>query len=239
MDKSHIVPLPVDIPESCPVRSNINRLKIVSVARLVEFKNYHPPVIEFVAAQRRKGVAFEYHIYGDGPLAEEVRALVVRLGVERFVHLHGSLAYDKMVGAICDAGIAVGMGTAVVEAAAQGIPAITAIEMRGRESHGWFHQTHGFDVGEQISALPRYSIGSLLADYSLWDDGHYRKAAVESWQRAGDFSSDTAVTRFIEIVEHAANVRSQGIRVSQIDWWRYWAAKVYARYFSLRGWLHK
>jgi len=237
MTGANVLPLPVDVPPILKKTGKANRYKIVSIARLVEFKNYHQPIFEFIAKQRAAGLPFEYHIYGDGPLRSQLGEQARRVGVEPYIFFHGTLPYPKMGLALEDAGIFIGMGTAIIEAAACGIPAVAAIEMRGAECHGWFHETVGNSVGEQISDAPKCAIGELLTAYLSWSEQDYFEAGLCSWRRARDYSTDMAVDRFVDMASGAASVAA--IRIDDWKWARFWAAKVYARYFTQSGWKHK
>lgn len=108
---------------------------IVTVARLVEMKGVGYG-IEAVAALLNAGEKVVYHVVGDGPLRDELRGLVQRLGVGDHVHLHGSKSNDDVL-AFLDAGHVLlapsvtaangeteGIPNAVKEAMATGMPVV-------------------------------------------------------------------------------------------------------------------
>ena len=92
--------------------------------------------IEAVAALLNAGEKVVYHVVGDGPLRDELRGLVQRLGVGDHVHLHGSKSNDDVL-AFLDAGHVLlapsvtaangeteGIPNAVKEAMATGMPVV-------------------------------------------------------------------------------------------------------------------
>ena len=237
MAGANILPLPVDVGGGPPVSRSRNGRRIVSIGRLVEFKNYHAPVIEFVARQRAEGLPFEYHIYGEGPMRPRIEAIIAEHGAREFVTLHGTLPYEDLPSVLFDAAVMIGMGTAMIEAAARGVPVIAAIDMQPILCHGWFHQTTGYCVGEATNHLPSVPIRRKLEEQANWSEAEYLEAARQSWVRACDFSASKVVDDFLRILERAATV--ENIRVSRWEWIRFWASKAYARHFTQPGWKHK
>lgn len=79
-----------------PLRHARGRLRIVSVGRLAEAKGY-AQLIRAVALLRRRRVAVECRIVGEGPLRPELEALIKRLGVQRQVRLLGAVPHTAVL----------------------------------------------------------------------------------------------------------------------------------------------
>lgn len=151
LSESPIIPLPVDVPSEPPFRPRPAQSRLVSIGRLTPFKSYVLTVLPVLADLRRTGVEFQYDVYGDGPLRTEVERSIRQLGLEGCVHLGGTLPYSETSAVLKDASAFLGMGTALVEAAAQGVPALLAIESNERPTtYGWFGDAKGYTVGERL-----------------------------------------------------------------------------------------
>ena len=108
---------------------------ILSIGRLVEKKGFDT-LIEAAAVMRGQGLEFQIVILGDGPLLDSLRALALRRGVADAVTFAGWVAEDGLPAWYARAALLVaasqrardgdmeGMPTALVEAAAHGIPLV-------------------------------------------------------------------------------------------------------------------
>ena len=91
-EKLRLLRMPVDVgtfpfrPREWDGRS---RLRIVTVARLVEKKG-HEVALRAMAERRGELPPLTYDVVGDGPLAGHIAGLVRRLGLEDVVTLHGA-----------------------------------------------------------------------------------------------------------------------------------------------------
>ena len=110
-------------------------LKIVSVGRLIEFKGFHH-LINACAELKRRGIAFELNIVGEGPWGERLQRLAEEQDVAGEVIFTGMLGGDAVgqllaasnvfaLGAIVDSkGASDILPTVLTEAMASGLPVV-------------------------------------------------------------------------------------------------------------------
>jgi glycosyltransferase involved in cell wall biosynthesis len=126
--RSTIVPLAVDVDRFLQLKRQPSRHRVVSVGRLVDFKCYTFPTIDVVLSLNAEGHDFVYDIYGSGPERSRLERYVKARGAATVVKLHGAVPYEALESAFVEAFAFVGMGTALVESAASGVPSLVAIE---------------------------------------------------------------------------------------------------------------
>lgn len=122
-----------DAPEQ---RVPAPRLRILSVGRLVEKKG-HEHLVRACAGLAARGVAFECHIVGDGPLRGRLEDLVAELDLEDRVRLHGAQAQPTVLAMLREADVFVlacvvastgdrdAMPVAIAEAMAMRLPVVS------------------------------------------------------------------------------------------------------------------
>ncbi len=110
-------------------------LKIVSVGRLIEFKGFHY-LIRACAGLKRRGIAFELNIVGEGPWGERLQRLAEEQDVAEEVIFRGVLGGEDVgkllaasnvfaLGAIVDSkGASDILPTVITEAMASGLPVV-------------------------------------------------------------------------------------------------------------------
>jgi glycosyltransferase involved in cell wall biosynthesis len=102
---------------------------IVCAARFVPLKR-HGDLITALGELRRDARSFRAVLAGEGPMLEETRALVRRMGLDECVELPGSIGTEEMRGVIGAAAVAClpsaseGMPGALMEAMARGVPVV-------------------------------------------------------------------------------------------------------------------
>lgn len=127
------------LPKFSAVGSQDAPLKICAVGRLVEFKRYNLWMLDVVKSLQEKGVSVLFDIYGDGPLAEKIKATIRSKSLEDSVRMLGSFEYSKFDEVVSGYDIFVGSGTAIIQAASCGIPSIIGIEsLNSPVSYGFF-----------------------------------------------------------------------------------------------------
>ncbi len=202
--KSPIVPIMVDVPAQYTPRKQVNRNKIVSIGRLVYFKNYISPLIILLASLRKKGYAFEYHIYGDGELMEEVQNLIKKLDAGHYIFLHGSIDYSDFNSIVDDALLFVGMGTSIIESSRQAVPSLQSIESCQEDAtYGWFFDQPGYEVGEQIPGKASGSYEPYILQAYRSSEGEYAVLCEKSWQRAREFSAEKVMHTYYTALQNA------------------------------------
>ena len=108
---------------------------IAAVGRLVEKKGFGD-LLEAVALLRSRGRRLTVDLVGTGPLEQELRAAVVRLGLEEVVRMHGALPQGRVKQVVQGAAVFAapcvvgtdgnrdGLPTVVLEALALGTPCV-------------------------------------------------------------------------------------------------------------------
>jgi len=197
---TNMIPLPVEVKAHERNTEKINKNLIISIGRLVEFKNYVIPVINLIAELNKQGYNFEYHIYGDGTLREKTEKEIKKCNAEQYVFLHGTLPYEKLSSVLEDKLLFIGMGTALVEAAANHVPALLAIESNNKPTtYGWLSEVGGGHVGEVMEGREE----KLMKDYILQafhaTEVEYKTLADNSSKTADEFS----ITRMVDKYENA------------------------------------
>ena len=199
-----IVPLIVDIPEEYSIRPVINKNKIVSIGRLVYFKNYITPLINIVSSLNKKGYAFEFHIYGDGEMYTELKSLIETNNAGSFIFLHGSMNYGDFNGAVSDALLFAGMGTSVIESSARGVPSLLAIESRHDDAtYGWFFDQQGYEVGEQMPGLATHSYEQYILEAYHASAEEYEILCEKSWKKSLQFSRSAVMKKYYNFLSNA------------------------------------
>ncbi|MBN8835548.1 MAG: hypothetical protein ABS68_00470 [Niastella sp. SCN 39-18] len=202
--KSPLVPIMVDVPAQYVPRKNVNKNKIVSVGRLVYFKNYISPLINLLASLRKKGYAFEYHIYGEGELMDEVKTIINKLDAGHYVYLHGRIEYADFNSIVNDALLFVGMGTSIIESSRQGVPGLQAIESCQEDAtYGWFFQQQGYEVGEQIAGKKTGSYEPFILQAYTSSEDEYALLCEKSWLRAREFSAEKVMQTYYSVLQNA------------------------------------
>lgn len=164
--KSAIIPLAIDAVDPLYSGRDVRPFKVVTVGRLVAFKNYNLEIPRIVRALLDEGIDVEWRIFGAGELQAEMQRRIGYHNVGEFVKLCGELPYSRFASEVSGHDAFVGMGTAVLEAAMLGIPAIVAIINHGDRTYGFLQAVPFGNVGEQLNEKPTKSIGSLLAEVS-------------------------------------------------------------------------
>lgn len=152
--------------------SNRKPLRIIAIGRLVEFKTYNFYMLNVVKNLIEKGIPVEFYIYGDGPLFNEIKSNIIELGLEDNVFLKGTLDYLEFDKVVMQHDIFIGSGTAIIQAAALGVPSIVGVEnVVEPESYGYFSDVHQYEYNVKGLDLPMVQVEKLIVDY-LEKDSH-------------------------------------------------------------------
>lgn len=185
-----VTPLPVDTgryQREVPGAGGWGRL--ITVGRLTGFKTYHRWMLAVVAELRQAGAPVRYDIYGEGPERSAIEERVRALGLEGAVRLHGAVPWSALPGIFSSGWAFAGMGTALVEAAAAGLPAlITPESSPAPVTYGFLHESDGYEVGEFEPDRPGQAPAARLGE--LLDPARHRDHAARSRSRARDFSGE-------------------------------------------------
>jgi Glycosyl transferases group 1 len=154
-----------------------------------------------------------WHVYGDGPLASEMKRDIVSLKLEAHVFMHGSVAYEKIHDALSDAFVFIGMGTSLIEAGLFGIPGIPAIDSCGPQSYGYTYNLNGYSVGENTGDNPDKPIASLLRKLINLSEPDYRLEQEKTRAHCLRFSMDVVGKNFVEYSDELGIFPEQTFKV--------------------------
>lgn len=188
------------------------RTRLGMVGRLVEKKGIGY-AIEAVAALLARGRDVDLRIVGDGPLRDDCRSLIKRLGVENRVALHGAVNQPAVVQLLDDCDIFLGPSVTarngdqdaptntLKEAMALGLPVVAT-------RHGGIpelveHGVSGVLVPERDSAAIASAVEELIAHPEKWPEmGRAGRAAVEA-RYDSDRLNDELVQTYETLLQRA------------------------------------
>lgn len=197
LSSSPILSLPISYQERKWVCRRSETLHVVSVGRLVNFKSYNLGIAKIVSECRERGVHLRWAIYGEGPLEDQMRHEISRLGVQDKIVFFGSLSYEMYSETISKYDIFVGMGTAALEASMLGVPTICATVDEPSSSYGYIYELPFGNVGEKIYGRPTNPIGDLVARYNLMPDS--QRESVSDLCR--EYSKRYGIPEFVNSLE--------------------------------------
>src|SRR4051812_16649536 len=145
LSASPVFPIPIDLERlRPPAERKVQPGKVVSIARLNPLYVHHRQMIHVIRDLRARGHDFTYHAYGDGPLRSDLEAEVRRVGMGDAVVFHGHIPYERFDEAVGDAFAFLGTGTALLEAAACGVPSLVPIWGHPEPmTYGWIQDVAG------------------------------------------------------------------------------------------------
>lgn len=98
-------------------------LQIVCVGTLYEVKG-HTYLIDACAVLQQRGVSFECHLVGDGPLLAELRAQVEQAGLREQVHFLGRRTRDQIAALLRESDLLVAPSIPTTSGRREGIPVV-------------------------------------------------------------------------------------------------------------------
>ncbi|MBC7784521.1 MAG: glycosyltransferase family 4 protein [Burkholderiales bacterium] len=183
--RSPVLPLGIEIADSRYRTGDENSFIVVSVGRLVAFKDFNLSIPQIVHDLRKKGLPIEWKIFGAGELKGEIIRRINYFDVDSFVDVQPELPYANFAEKVANHDVFVGMGTAALESAMVGVPTLLAVDRQGELSYGFLQDLPFGNVGEQQDKSPTLRISDLLFDlYSKSAQQRYaigqqsRKAAL-------------------------------------------------------------
>jgi glycosyltransferase involved in cell wall biosynthesis len=199
LDNAAVIPLPMKTaPMGAFVRSS-NRVRVVTVARLVPMKGYVEGLISAVAAAvRHEKLDVELQIIGEGPLMARLKWTAFKSGIRSRVSFAGSVTYADLPTYYREADVFVGMGTTVLEAASHGVPVIIAEAYTKQfKSAGFFSMQEDYGLGEPSMTSVSPAGDKLLI--KLLKDADLRATEGEAGRlkMQRQFSEDLVMARFV------------------------------------------
>lgn len=187
-----IVPIGIEIQLSEPVAKR-TPLLIVSVGNLVDFKTYNEHIIRLVASLHTQFPDISYHIYGAGPNHDRLERVISELGLGDQVQLKGVIPYSDFSDVVGKASIFVGSGTALLEAASLGVPALIGIEsIQQPLTYGFLCDVPGLSYNEYIEEYKKVEMQTCVIQV-LSDSQEAEKIGQECKKKAREFSIEETV----------------------------------------------
>lgn len=193
-----LVPIGIELPLQRSVCYGCSSgRRIVSIGNLHNFKTYNSHIITIMPSLIKLDPEFSYEIYGEGPYEVELRAMTEKLGIVDKVNFHGRIPYSEFATVLHGAFMFVGSGTALVEAAALGVPAMVGIESSKQAiTYGFINEINGYSYNE---------FESNRATFEMQDKILHILESGESWERISKFCQDKAadfsISKTYEIIE--------------------------------------
>ncbi|MGI2168930.1 hypothetical protein ACROAE_01810 [Shewanella sp. MF05960] len=171
--------------------------KICSVGRLVDFKKYNLWMIDVVNELRVKGVSIQYHVYGDGPLYDEMHEKIKALNLDDSVFQVRSLEYAKFDEIVGDFDLFVGSGTAIIQAASLGVCSIVGVESLDEPlSYGYFNEVAKLDYNLKSVNLPLIDVKALILKFIMMNEQEKQNLVSSHLSSCHEFSMELCSSNF-------------------------------------------
>lgn len=171
-------------------------IQIISVCRLSWKKGLHYGLYSLKILKDR-GVAFHYHIVGEGNQKEELQYLMTSLGLEEKVTFHGKLNQFEVKKKLeyCDVfllpSVQEGFSNAVIEAQAIGLPCVVS------NAEGLSENIEEGVTGFIFQKRNYIQAADILQKVSNWDDTVYNTFSKRAKKRAKQhFDSNWQIEEF-------------------------------------------
>ncbi len=230
-----IIPIGVELPTQAGISPLSLPQRVVSVGNLVNFKTYNRHVIELLPQLTAQHPDITYEIYGDGPEESNLRKLAGDLAVEKHVVFRGAIPYSDFPKAIHGAALFVGSGTALIEAAAAGIPALVGIEsIKTPETYGFLSDVDGLTYNEYLADRPKQSMQSLV-EKVLVDAEYHRRVSLACQRKAREFSVETTARGLLALNASAEPLATRPLGRARFV--RMMCSLVGLAFFERMGWI--
>lgn len=196
LDFCQLVPVGVELPKCYGVLldSSVSR-RIVSVGNLYKFKTYNLHIINIMPELLNIDSTFIYEIYGDGEFRQVLESKVAELGLEGKVFINNQIPYSDFSQVVKGSFAFVGSGTAIVEAAALGVPSLIGIESSTKPTtYGFINDIKGFSYNEYMPDVSEELMLSKLV--SITDRPTWLSVAEGCREKAKEFSIENTADGF-------------------------------------------
>lgn len=193
--------------------------KIISIGRITSFKTYNFKMVEIFDEILKIDPLFEYHIYGDGAQFSELEQFIETKNMKNSIFLHGSLPYHDFEKIIKDAFIFVGSGTALLEAAAMGVPAVIGIESDTEGlTYGLLSKLCGYSYHEKGLSFSLENFVTCISDIAALDVTGYAEISEKSKVRASEFSIEEFVDLYLAYLKSNALLPMRDIHLNMPEY---------------------
>lgn len=227
-----ILPLPIDTNRFKNIPRTPKKGHFVSVGRLVDFKTYNLNALTAIKQMRDMGFDVRYDVYGDGELASEMLRIVSEYKLEEHVKLHGAIPYKQLESVFQNAHCFIGVGTALLEAAAAGIPGIVGTESVKRPlTTGFFNDSPGSNVGEYTADIKLHEYRIFMEKIMTMSDQEYKELSDKHIAHARKFSIEGYIEKLNQKLEKSKAIEIQCSPVTVMAWFfAYFSAKFAAKF---------
>lgn len=206
--KATVVPIGIELPsELSSVMHDPKSKRIVSIGNLYDFKSYNLHIINNLPSLLKIDPLIRYEIYGEGPNHNVLIERAKFLGVLESVEFKGRVPYSSLPNILSGALMFVGSGTALVEAAALGVPALIGIESTKQAvTYGFLCDIDGFSYNEYEEG--RFTISMMDKILAIIQN-------ADEWRLVSDKCAEKA--RLFSMKETVKGFDSNFSTVAQLD----------------------
>lgn len=216
-----IWPLPLDRERFATMTRNPQWGRIVSIGRLSSMKEYNLYMLNVIKNLVAKGLDVSWVVYGDGPYLNQMADTASRLGIRERVHFMGRLAYDRLGEALETAYAFVGMGTAMLEAAASRVPGPVAIAYdESGLTYGPLYNLPFGNIGDRMRNPPVLSVESELERILRLNATEYQSEMDKTRAAVKEYDIDDRMSQFMKIVTDAPQPRRKPT-LTMLHWFYY------------------
>lgn len=200
----HVVPNTIDLGEEPPGAASRDPLRVVMLNRLAPQKRVDLAIRAWVRVASAVPEA-RLDIYGDGPLREELAALIDELGLAGSVRLHGTTeerdaVFDRAALFVSSAAFE-GQGLSIAEALARGLPVVSFDARYGpREAIG--------DAGVLVAPGDVDGLADAVIGL-LRDDARRAELASRAREAAAAFTPDAVRPALVAALRAAVEAPSR------------------------------
>jgi len=209
---SPLLPIGIEIPEIKEESIKQENFRIISVGNLYPFKTYNQHVISCMPKLLAMNSEVTYEIYGEGGNEQALRQQVNSLGLEASVFFKGRVKYDELNGLIQGSFLFVGSGTAILEAAVLGVPALIGIESAKEPvTYGFLSKVEGFSYHEEVEGKEKFQMQDMISSILL-NEGAWEKEALACRDKAKAFSIQYTLLGFEQIESKYEKLSLKAVR---------------------------
>lgn len=204
LDDSPILILPVDSSMFAGCQRRPDRFRIISVGRVTAWKTYNHYMIPVVRRLVDKGYPVHWDVYGDGEILEELERQIEAQNLSGHISLKRTLDYSRMSNVMENAGVFVGMGTSMLEAAFCRVPCVPAVARETEPlTYGCIWDFPLGCVGEQLAHRPTTTVESLIERVLQMSESEYSEEMTRTWESVQPYELQNVCSRFVTLIEKA------------------------------------
>lgn len=202
-NESYLAPIGIELKNAknnCVGKKNV---RIVSVGRLSPWKTYNYHMIDVIDKWNNEEYKIYYENYGDGVERDKLEQKVKELNLEERIKFYPSIKYSDFSKTISDSLLFIGAGTALIEASAEGIPALIGIENHDKtdpKTYGFLHDFTTYSYQEKELKYEMKDISFYILKLLNMTTDQYEAECKLAKKRAEDFGINKTVKVFNELV---------------------------------------